>query len=374
MNESNQGRKGVKLRVVEDSEKVERLLPSSDDVPFAESIEKPLVETTVERLQAEEETAPSKSKKGMGKSNKPEVAEILASNTVEEGAEEGWGKGRSLPIGWVYLTFAIVFCVSGWGIVKVIKGQEVVEEAEHKQQLLDEEIEEDELSVKKTLSAMRSCAAGYLGAKSVAEILPLVRHQSRVRPIIESHYAEQPMTPKKFVRFETFRSLALENYAFLYCVAVLEDGSQKNLLMEQVGEGKFVVDWESTECYQPMEWEEYIEQRPDKPLDMRVYASRDNFYAFEFTEENLLCLRLEEKDSDKCLYGYVDKNSEDGKKIRQFFMKTGQVGGGDREPLLLRLRFPKAEESRSKKCVWIDRILSERWIYIESPSIESKDK
>jgi hypothetical protein len=98
-------------------------------------------------------------------------------------------------------------------------------------------------------------------------------------------------------------------------------------------------------------------------LDFRVYAEADNFFSHEFADSNRwACFRLTALDSDVPLFGYAPAGGEVATTIQQLL----QQNAGHRSSLILRLSIPEGLQSRSG--VMIEKVLSPRWLYIESPA------
>ena len=126
-----------------------------------------------------------------------------------------------------------------------------------------------------------------------------------------------------------------------------------------------------------------------------VKVQKDDFYGFAFRDAaRYQCYQLTAVGSDEYLFGYVEKNSpvakqiaelskrvsrkieveEDEKKddlgleeviLSQEILMEDDRGALKPEPMILRIRFLR--DDPSKRCVIIESLLAERWIYEESP-------
>jgi len=301
----------------------------------------------------------------------PDVSEILGRDEVEVNLEAVWGSEvkKAPPLGWFVLAGIILSGLALWAVVNVFKAQTQLDEAvEEKKELAVDYVKEKE-EVRHTLDLMRSCVHGYLMAKNVEEKLLYVRHSNRVKPLMESYYENHSMEQKDFRHFERIRSMGLESLSFVYGKVELSSGKKHQLLLEQLEDGTFRVDWESDVCYLPVDWGEYLATSPTKPLVMRVYIKRDHFYAYEFRDEARFdSYQLTTRDSDDHLFGFVEKGSDLAMDINRLIKRGEKNGGDSTESLMLLLRFP--ENSRSKKCVWIDRLIAPRWTYVRSPEVK----
>jgi hypothetical protein len=319
----------------------------------------------VEVLQPVTDSRPS------ARSFEPDVDDILAQEEECVDSEALWGAGekKAPPVGWFVLVGIAVFGLAIWAALNVFDAQPDLKDAvEEKKEILIDRIQETK-DVRLTLDLMKECARGYLMATSVEEKLPYVRHADRVKPMMEGYYRDHEMKSEDFRNFEQVRSMGLESLSFVFGQVELNDGNKHKLLLEQLEDGSFRVDWESDVCYLPVAWDEYLEKGPPESVVMRVFIKRDHFYAYEFRDEDRFdSYQLTTRDSEGHLFGFVEKGSKVGLDIRRFLKKVEEEGGEGLDPLMLRLRFPK--DSHSRKCVWIDALITPRWTYVKSPGAE----
>lgn len=317
---------------------------------------------------------PDKDARHDAKTFKPDVADILDSNEEEIDTEAEWGMSqrKAPPLGWFVLAGIVVVGLALWAVLSVFKAQPELEVVDREKENLEVRRAKEALEVKKTLEAMEEAAEGYLGATTVDEMLPYVRHPARVEPLMRQYYQTHSIQPSGFERFERTRSLGLESYSFVRGEVVLADGGSKQLLFQQLGDQRFAVDWEADVCYQPIPWKKYISDRSVEPVEMRVLLKQDHFYAYEFrNEQEFDCYRLTAKGHDDHLFGYTRKGSKEAMALGTYVEKNGlHVNGAKPQPLILKIRFPKSKIS--KKCVWIDQLVEPRWVYIKDPNEEEK--
>ncbi|MBT8035968.1 MAG: hypothetical protein KJO21_00355 [Verrucomicrobiae bacterium] len=317
---------------------------------------------------------PVASEQTKARSFEPDVTGILDQDEGNIDSEALWGghEKKSLPMGWFVLGGVAVLGLAGWAVMNVFEAQPSLKGAVDEMREMEVDSIKEMKEVRQTLDLMQDCVLGYLMATSVEEKLPYVRHPDRVKPMMQAFYKGKEMTPKSFRGFERIRSIGLENQSFVYGQVDLLDGGKYRILLEQLDDGTFRVDWESDVCYLPVAWNEYLEKSPPAPVVMRVFIKRDNFYAYEFRDEDRFdCYQLTTRDSDDHLFGFVEKDSRVAMDISHFLKRIEDYAEDtpdpDPEPLMLRLRFP--ENSHSKKCVWIDTMVAPRWTYVKSPEL-----
>lgn len=315
---------------------------------------------------------PQKNKSSKIKSQDPDVSEIMPDEEPAVDQEENWGHKKSaVPHGWLIISALILIGVAIWSVRSVLdaQSQNKVENQIKKNVLVD--LQQEDKEVKQTLLQMEQCVTGYLTARTPDALLRFVRQPERVKPLIKHHYQSRSLSPSVFQKFDQIRSIGIENHSFVFTNTRLIDGSSRKLLLEQLDDGAFKVDWESDVCYLPVDWKTWIETRPTEPVNMRVYISPDHFYAYEFRDENQYqCFKLTTRDSDGHLFAFTTKDSKAHFDILRILERSEEPSQAASEPMTLRLRFPK--NSESKHCVVIDSVVAPRWTLIQPTPAPTK--
>lgn len=161
----------------------------------------------------------------------------------------------------------------------------------------------------------------YLNAASIEERLECVMDPERVKPLMEKHYKHTDLSggvgylwvakPRKHghrVRVAALRSL---QHAYTYTLLLFG--------------GKYKIDWEASVVYNPMSFQEMIAKTPTFAQKFRVYARLGNYYNYEFggAQRTHYCIELRESRTDECLWGYITKNSEDGRRLYEALEEGG---------------------------------------------------
>lgn len=305
--------------------------------------------------------------RALAKIQESDVSEIMDQPEEMVDLEEAWGEPKkSLPIGWFILAALIACGLGGWATMSLFDAQPQIEAADEEKQEILIDLEKEEKEVKQTLGKMEDCVREYLAADTIEKMLPYVRHSDRVKPLMEHYYQTHTIQPGAFQHFKRIRSMGMGGQSFVYGRMELNDGTSRKVLIEQLNDGTFKVDWESDVCYLPMKWDQYIEKHPAEPIDMRVQVIPDNFYAYEFRDESQFdCYKITTLNADEHLFGFVVKGSPTAIDIEKIISKAQEFTADKPQPMILRLRFPK--NSASKRCVWIDQMLSSRWTYVNPP-------
>lgn len=219
-------------------------------------------------------------------------------------------------------------------------------------------------------NAAESVVKNYLKAKTWEDRLKYVRNPELVKPLMSERYKGVDLSGgKPFLRLEPedgkkLRNLKVGDWIGIKAVfeegknafgATVQDASWYVLLLTDSG---FKIDWEASVVYNPMTFKAMEAQRPTQSQKFRVMVELADYYNYEFRDGQyyLYSLRLTEPDSYQSVYGYIKKDSADGKKIYEI-LKDGQ-----KHPLILKIRYPQF--SRGSGQVIIDQFVQEYFLEI----------
>lgn len=296
----------------------------------------------------------------------PTTAEEAGDAMEGVDVEDVWEqRDRHSPMGLIVLAGILGLGLLGVGLLLIPKGDRLVDERAAR---LAAELQAEEQSMKDAgvlMEHIEVVVRKYLEADTVEEKLKYVRHRARVKPLMERHYRERPLVPRSYERVTAFYPVGVENESFLFMQVRGDDGELLPLLLEQVGQDEFLVDWESDVVYQPMPLAEFLEQRPAEAIDFRLFAKLDTFYAYEFVDvERYQCLMLTERNSDTFLFGYVERDTEEHRELMDILKGDAKRT----EPILLKLRFLPG--SPSKRSVLIEDVVARRWALMTAGDAE----
>lgn len=209
---------------------------------------------------------------------------------------------------------------------------------------------------------MEEVVANFLSAKTFEEKAKFVRHPKRVLPLMKRYYETHEFTPLTFKDTHEYHIVSLSNRPFIALMVEVEEGSKVPVLLEDLP-GGMLVDWESFVCYQPVAPEEYIEGRPTETYSLRVYAERDEFFTYEFSDEDKYeCYRLTFRNSDVIMYGFVEKG---GVTAREIASMVSPGRRGVKIPVILKVRF--IEDGKARRSVLIEDLESKLWAFPTNP-------
>lgn len=286
--------------------------------------------------------------------------------------EEQWAKdsARQMKIAWGWFILVALIMAGGvtWSLTRMristTQAQAILAQAEAD---LEKEADEEQEAVR-LISKVTQVARKFLDAKSLAEMLPLVRHPERVRPLMEAFYpsGQVPVVPIQY--FDLIEPLTLDKRMDFWIANVQRDHEEaRQLFVEIPTTGEPRVDWESWVIYQPMPWDQFATAGPaGVPLDFRVIAEVDHFYSHEFADSKVWsCFRLTTLHSGEALFGYAKTDSPIYRELNRLFSESDAE---KQIPVIMRLAIPV--ETKTRRCVMIEQVLSPRWVYLDSPPVK----
>ncbi|MGD7653368.1 MAG: hypothetical protein ACQCXQ_09155 [Verrucomicrobiales bacterium] len=306
------------------------------------------------------------------RSQEPDIESLIEPDASDnEALEENWGNQdhakRPVPWGWFILLLIAIIGALIWSIGKLGEAEKQADliREETVTTLIDEEREVREAT--ELVKNLESATTSYFAAATPDDLLPCVRHPERVAPLIADHYSRHPFQPFKLVRISSLKPFTLENQGNFWLAKVeTENAGDQQIIIEVMEHGPPLIDWETHTCYQPMNWDDYVTNRPGgTTLDFRIYLKPDNFYSHEFANSaDLLCCKLTTRDSDAHLFGYMHADSQVASELKQLVHKNNSA----KTAAILRLRLP--ENTMSRSGVWIEKLLAPRWIFVTPPDIQ----
>jgi hypothetical protein len=303
------------------------------------------------------------------RTHEPGVEVLIPKEMAPHATDEThWGrtvvKHAPVPWGWFALLALVLAGAVAWSLSNVIQANRDVQGVQLEATLTLAKYEASDRELSRSLQRMDEVARKFCEARTLDELLAVVRHPARVRPLMEKYYATTPLRPLGFRGKIDFLGFDLETVNTFWNFQVeTGDGSAKSLVIEQEAEDVFRVDWEAAVMYQPLEWDRYAEERPaGSPLDFRVSVQETDFYSHEFEDaDHWRCFRLTTPKGAETLFGYVVRNSP----AEAALLKALDAEPGKPVALTLRLGLPVGLTSR--RGVMIERVVSPQWFYLTVP-------
>ncbi len=282
--------------------------------------------------------------------------------------EGNWGEAtvqrNPIPWGWFVLIGLIISGAVVWSLTRVNQADgQLSQIRETTESVLGDE-EKEEIEAMQLVDRIERHINAYFSATTVQALAKLVRHRERVLPLMEKYYPAGQISTPKLNTIKVMQPLTLDNHGNFWMAAVtLEDASVRNLIIEIDPDGQPLIDWETLVCYQPMDWDEFVAQRPTgTSMDFRVYVELDSFYSHEFANpDQWTSFRLTALNSEETIFGYAHAGSDVSRILGQLVAQNQ----GRRTTLILRLSIPEGLSSR--RGVVIEDVLNSRWLYVDPP-------
>jgi hypothetical protein len=192
-----------------------------------------------------------------------------------------------------------------------------------------EDIESKRLNIEHTLR-------GFFEAASIDQQLSFARDPQRVRPLMENYYRSHPRTPLEWKNLGWILPVEEEGYRLGYAQAVFANAEPVSLIIEEMADGTFRVDWESSVRYSEIDWTDFITTQPSAPTLFRVVASKPQHIPPEAAPMGSELLEIRHPDDNDVVYAYFDRKDPKFQPLLQQL----QTGNWKDVPLTLRLCFP----------------------------------
>lgn len=200
----------------------------------------------------------------------------------------------------------------------------------------------------------------YLKAKDWQERLKYVLDADKVKPLMEKHYSIKYERPEKFkvhpakqikdqwVEVDT--AISGKN---AFGTTVTNDYSY---YLQKTSSG-YKIDWEASMGQNSLTAAAFKAQRPKEPIKFRVLGtlSTNYFYVRRGVEETHWSIAIKDSNDDFMAYGYIRKDSEDGKGLYEI------LKDGEQHRLTLTIKW--LEDSRpDDKVVVIEKFVCDGWL------------
>lgn len=205
--------------------------------------------------------------------------------------------------------------------------------------------------------------SGFFTAGSIDEKLQWVRDPERVRPLMASFYAAHEFKPQAFAELGWVRSVEEPGYRFGYVQARFENAEPVSVIVEELADGRVVVDWESSVRYGEMSWREFLQAKPERPTLLRLLAYRSPSSMGVLGEgqaKKWEVVLVKHPSDEAVLEAHFDPNDP------EMFSLLDQLQAGQWKevPLTLRLCFPGEELNSNKKIARITAVEGRGWLIL----------
>lgn len=207
------------------------------------------------------------------------------------------------------------------------------------------------------LAEAQPLAKKFLEAKTVEEMLPLVRDPDVTEKRMRAFYQEDGVSPPGLSRFNPSGGASVKG-KMVSITVVTRDFEQKSMAFLDTAQG-LKIDWESWAGWSEMSWKTFRSEKPAEAHVFRVTLSPVEYYNFTFADESKWkSYRLVSPDGEHSIYGYVEKDSMLAQQIR-LDADTKKVS------MMLSLKFPAGATADNQ--VVIDRFVTDGWVEEVAP-------
>ncbi len=303
-----------------------------------------------------------------------------------KGSEEQWGEGKEValskkanksPIWW--LSSFVLLAFLGIGVLmynnhnrnKRADASPVdqgLEKQKSEEKGVQSEVSKEQ--AEEILARVEQRAADFMSAQSIEDMLPLVRDPNRVLPLMQGHYEKNQLEPKKFDYISDYSLDLIQGKEIHTAVIHAEDGSMYHFCLVE-GKDSLKIDWETSVAYQPMDWNEFIEQQIEEPLDFRVNVFPDNYYAFEYEDSEVYhAFKMSTPGADREGIGYIRRDNPDFMKLVNIFtylQKTNTY-----RPIAFILTLKHQPNTTHPRGFLIEKVICQRWLMLDESERPSK--
>lgn len=205
----------------------------------------------------------------------------------------------------------------------------------------------------------------FLKATNLDGMLSVIADRPVIEPHVREYVQHHPIRPSDFESLTVSngtgpkgeRSITV-NYA---------DGSKRDAVVVVEG-GRIVVDWPSFVAWSAMEWQQFIERKPNQPTLFRVFAQGDQRFDHGFADsQTLICLKLQNPANVAAapIYAYAERTGTIGQSL-EFLLRQSE---GKLMKLTLNLKYPSDPLVNDQ--VWIENLIAPSWMVRSSKSTAS---
>ncbi len=206
------------------------------------------------------------------------------------------------------------------------------------------------------LAEIEPLARKFLEARTVAELLPLVRNPAVAADRMKAFYPNGKVAAPGMAWFNS-GGVTSARGKFRALIVTTGDQLEKQIAFFDTPQG-MKVDWESWVGWSDISWERFMTERPVTGHVFRVTLSPVEYYNFGFSdEEKWQSYRMESPNHEHALYGYVERGSKLAERIRP----APDVKNME---LIVSLKYPVGATSSGQ--VEIERFVNEGWVQEEA--------
>jgi hypothetical protein len=297
----------------------------------------------------------------------------------------GWGRVYSVieRMGWYTIGGILAVLISGgsWMLYKVSRQKTssgATSLSEMSTRVKDDRVAQIGQLSKDDADAAVKVTQKFYEAANWTERITFCRRPDETRKKMENWYAQRPDSALTFYGLVDYngasavkKTFVKDSGVFLFLsVSVGPEKRTRYVAVEQIpgktGEpAQYLVDWEVTTQYQPMDIYDYKAKQPKDPLDFRVLAKPtgdSGYYNHSFNDKKEWAAYdlSYPGDPDFTLVGYVKRTSP-------LFTELEDQLNYKEANVILRLRYP--ENAKERDQVMIEKIILPSWYFPRKDAI-----
>jgi hypothetical protein len=176
----------------------------------------------------------------------------------------------------------------------------------------------------------------FFAANAIDKKLAFVRDPQRVRPLMENFYQQHPFESREWKNLGWVLSVEESGYRLGYAQAIFDNAEPVSLIIEELADNSFRVDWESSVRYGEIGWDEFVRTQPAAPKLLRVIASKPRHTPSTEAPQGSEILEIKHPEKADAIYAYFDRQDPKFQPLLQQL----QTGNWKDVPLTLRLCYP----------------------------------
>ena len=205
----------------------------------------------------------------------------------------------------------------------------------------------------KEYSTIVAVIEGFLKVGEVEDLRPYVKDYDAMKTELKKFYKGKEINTREF-RELVSKTEATKYKNYVALLVRFKDFSTEQIVLQYL-DGRYVVDWESWVAKCDVPWDDIIKNRSSESVLVRANCKIDSYFNGEFSDRSkYMCISLNHPDSYKTIYGYVAVDDIMIHDLTRIFQSSSQ------SRLSLKIRF--SENTSSINQVWIEEIVSRRWI------------
>lgn len=271
---------------------------------------------------------------------------------------------------WLILSLvAIILCTGIWYLAQVFRNKAAASASEPSAQKLSAEEQTlagviEQLSRDDEIGAL-DAIQNFLAAPNWEAKSAFVRLPEKTRPLMEKWYVTHPASPLKMGELEDIKKHIVGNGYYVFAaVRIGPENVMRYFAVEQLppaelgGKSQYLIDWETSVGYQPIDIYDYRVKQPKDRFVFRVNCKPYEYYNHGFSnKEEWSCYMLTYPgDPDFELIGYIKRDSPLEEQMQTQLL--GEVN------LMLEVHYPENAISRDQ--VVIEKIVHPSW-YVDRP-------